>query len=275
MEAQQHRLEAAVHTMYYRLLAANAWPGPRLVERNGNPLIHDVLAVLGLLETDGEDRPDREQNELENIQQGSQSGDGSIVESPEERHQERRNSAPAPTQNQGAYHSRNQSEQSLQLVPEEARWFGGIPELLTRTATGTRSLTAPRRLDYVASSSSKPQLSTANHQQQTQSLPASLIPQQTLRAAGGSKAAAQNPLSFEAIDWNLAEDSSAWWYEDQVETEGQRVPLTMENSGDLNGPCELDGLWQSTQHNSVPQALPPDDEQMDRELPTHFLKIGW
>lgn len=279
MEAQQHKLEAAVHTMYYRLLAANAWPGPRLVERDGNPLIHDVLAVLGLLESvdDQKTRLDREQPEIEEPQHGSPSGDGSIVESPGEQYQESRNLA--TTQSQGAHHSRNISNQSLSLVPEEARWFGDIPGLLSRTAASAQSLKAPRNMDLdtlsAASSSGKPATRTANNQQQSQSLPASFVQQQAFMAGQSSQNAKQHLSGLEAVDWDLFDKSTAWWYGEPDDPAEQQIPMATTSSGTQEGPCELDGLWQSSKDKVVPQASTEDDAGMDRELPTHFFKIGW
>lgn len=278
MEAQQHKLEAAVHTMYYRLLAVNAWPGPRLIERDGNPLIHDVLAVLGLLESvdDQRNRLDREQPEIEETQHGSPSGDGLLVESAEEQHRERRNST--PTQSRGAYHSRNQSNQSVPLVPEESRWFGDVPGLLPRTATGAHSLITSRRSDFVpaASSFNKSCTPAANDQQQSHFLPASTVQQQAFIPGQSSQSAARSLPGSEAMNWNFSNDSTAWWYDDQ-DTLEQQVSVAMESSGDPNGPCELDGLWQSARDNNkgIPQSLPPDDDQMDRELPSQFFKVGW
>ncbi|CAC9895054.1 unnamed protein product [Aureobasidium pullulans] len=47
---QQFKLAAGLQTMYLMLLAAKAWPGTQLPEHKGNPLVHDVLDRLGLLE---------------------------------------------------------------------------------------------------------------------------------------------------------------------------------------------------------------------------------
>lgn len=48
---QQYKLVAGLHTMYFMLLATNSWPGEKLPECKGNPLVHDILNRLGLLET--------------------------------------------------------------------------------------------------------------------------------------------------------------------------------------------------------------------------------
>jgi hypothetical protein len=50
LETQQFKLVAGLQTMYFMLLATNSWPGKRLPERKGNPLVHDLLDRLGLLE---------------------------------------------------------------------------------------------------------------------------------------------------------------------------------------------------------------------------------
>ncbi|KEQ68160.1 hypothetical protein M436DRAFT_59040, partial [Aureobasidium namibiae CBS 147.97] len=52
LEMQQFKLVAGLQTMYFMLLAANSWPGPQLAKREGNPLTHDILESLGLLESD-------------------------------------------------------------------------------------------------------------------------------------------------------------------------------------------------------------------------------
>ncbi|KAH0009517.1 hypothetical protein KCU78_g10692, partial [Aureobasidium melanogenum] len=51
LETQQFKLVAGLQTMYFLLLATNSWPGKKLPERKGNPLVHDLLDRLGLLET--------------------------------------------------------------------------------------------------------------------------------------------------------------------------------------------------------------------------------
>ncbi|CAD0088200.1 unnamed protein product [Aureobasidium mustum] len=276
LEAQQHKLEVAVHTMYYRLIAANAWPGPRLMERDGNPLLHEILAVLGLLESSNDDRAQTSvaKPENEEHQNDSPSAEGSLVASPEEQYQIRRNSAPTPSQE--VSHSRNPSSLSQSMMPEEARWFGGIPGLLSRT-TGVQSLVAPRRMDFAPplSSASKPQEPSANVRPGPQSLSTSFGQQQTFVAAQGLQSAAYQYPSLEGMDWNLLQESADWWYEDPGDPAEQQVAVAGDSSETQEGPCELDGLWQSSQDRGIPQATSDDDDGMDRALPTHFFKIGW
>lgn len=50
LEQQQTQLVSGLQEMYRRLQSANAWDGRRLVEANGQPLTHDILAALNLLE---------------------------------------------------------------------------------------------------------------------------------------------------------------------------------------------------------------------------------
>ncbi|KAH0338783.1 hypothetical protein KCU81_g7519, partial [Aureobasidium melanogenum] len=54
LELQQFKLVAGLQTMYFMLLAANAWPGTRLPESQGNPFIHDILNRLGLLDPESD-----------------------------------------------------------------------------------------------------------------------------------------------------------------------------------------------------------------------------
>ncbi|KAL1303270.1 hypothetical protein AAFC00_006681 [Neodothiora populina] len=50
LEQQQSQLVAGLQETYRRLVAADMWPGAKLEEHNGQPLTHDILAGLDLLE---------------------------------------------------------------------------------------------------------------------------------------------------------------------------------------------------------------------------------
>ncbi|KAF7191472.1 Fluconazole resistance protein 1 [Pseudocercospora fuligena] len=50
LEQQQGQLVSGLQEMYKRLVEANAWKGSPLAETNGNPLTHDILSALDLLE---------------------------------------------------------------------------------------------------------------------------------------------------------------------------------------------------------------------------------
>ncbi|KAK5172862.1 Fluconazole resistance protein 1 [Saxophila tyrrhenica] len=50
LEQQQGQLVTGLQDMYRRLLSGEPWPGKQLSEANGQPLTHDILAGLGLLE---------------------------------------------------------------------------------------------------------------------------------------------------------------------------------------------------------------------------------
>jgi hypothetical protein len=52
---QQFKLVAGLQTMYFMLLAADSWPGAQLIEREGNPPVHDILDRLGLLKFEHDD----------------------------------------------------------------------------------------------------------------------------------------------------------------------------------------------------------------------------
>lgn len=277
LEAQQHKLEAAVHTMYHRLLAVNAWPGPRLMEYNGNPLLHELLAVLGLLETSNaeEARPMDQQLGPEVRQYDSLSMDGSIVEAPEQESQIRRTSTSKPSHD--ALDTRKQSNHFLPLLPlpEKVYWNVGVSKLLSRIGTSAHPLTAPQRTDPVSSLINEFQTPSAISQQQAQRFPVESVHQQTFMVGESSRSATHHSQSSEAMNWDpLDEPTSRWHVESDIPGE-QRDQMAMEAPGSLDGPCELDGLWQSSKNRTIPQATPPEDEKVDKELPTHFFKIGW
>ena len=50
LEQQQGQLVQGLQEMYHRMLAAQQWQGPALSEATGQPLTHDILFALGLLE---------------------------------------------------------------------------------------------------------------------------------------------------------------------------------------------------------------------------------
>ncbi|KAG9797217.1 hypothetical protein KCU80_g596, partial [Aureobasidium melanogenum] len=54
LEMQQFKLVAGLQTMYFMLLTANSWPGSRLPESKGNPLVHDILDRLGILDPEND-----------------------------------------------------------------------------------------------------------------------------------------------------------------------------------------------------------------------------
>lgn len=54
LEQQQSQLVSGMQELYRRLEKAKAWEGSKLEETNGNPLTHDILAALNLLEPKSE-----------------------------------------------------------------------------------------------------------------------------------------------------------------------------------------------------------------------------
>lgn len=55
LEQQQSQLVSGLKEMYHRLQKASAWEGPSLDETSGQPLTHDILAALNLLESKHDD----------------------------------------------------------------------------------------------------------------------------------------------------------------------------------------------------------------------------
>lgn len=54
LEQQQGQLVTGLQEMYHRMLAVQQWQGPVLSEATGQPLTHDILSALGLLEKKGD-----------------------------------------------------------------------------------------------------------------------------------------------------------------------------------------------------------------------------
>jgi len=55
LEQQQSQLVSGLKEMYHRLQKASAWEGPSLDESSGQPLTHDILSALNLLESKHDD----------------------------------------------------------------------------------------------------------------------------------------------------------------------------------------------------------------------------
>jgi hypothetical protein len=60
LEQQQSQLVSGLKEMYHRLQKASAWDGPTLDETSGQPLTHDILAALDLLEPKHDDSGETE-----------------------------------------------------------------------------------------------------------------------------------------------------------------------------------------------------------------------
>lgn len=55
LERRQAQLVAGLQDTYHRLVAAHLWPGKELPQASGQPLVHDILAALHVLEVDDTD----------------------------------------------------------------------------------------------------------------------------------------------------------------------------------------------------------------------------
>ena len=55
LEQQQSQLVSRLKEMYHRLQKVSAWEGPTLDESSGQPLTHDILSALNLLESKHDD----------------------------------------------------------------------------------------------------------------------------------------------------------------------------------------------------------------------------
>lgn len=70
LEQQQERLVSALQEMYHRACRGELWPGPKLLETNGQPLTHDILAGFGVLEMkhEGSGETEHFEEDFENLQ---------------------------------------------------------------------------------------------------------------------------------------------------------------------------------------------------------------
>mgnify|MGYP001186182659 CR=1 FL=1 len=71
LEQQQAQLVAGLQETYRRLVDANVWPGKPLSEASGQPLTHDILARLDLLEpkNDGSGEHEHFEEDCQKLQQ--------------------------------------------------------------------------------------------------------------------------------------------------------------------------------------------------------------
>ena len=70
LEQQQAQLVAGLQELYRRSLLGQPWSGPALSEATGQPLTHDILSKLGVLEkmNDGSDQFETFEEDLERLQ---------------------------------------------------------------------------------------------------------------------------------------------------------------------------------------------------------------
>lgn len=113
LEQQQSQLVAGLQETYRRLVAGQVWPGAPLSETNGNPLTHDILARLDLLETkqDGSGEFEPFEEDCQKLQQKLLSEGASFVA--------RRGSFGSDSDHSHS-HARTSSRSSLHGTPVQA-----------------------------------------------------------------------------------------------------------------------------------------------------------
>lgn len=81
LEQQQAQLVAGLQETYRRLVEANVWPGKPLSEASGQPLTHDILARLDLLEpkNDGSGEHEPFEEDCQKLQQRLISEGASLI----------------------------------------------------------------------------------------------------------------------------------------------------------------------------------------------------
>lgn len=116
LEQQQSQLVAGLQETYRRLLNAQIWPGAPLAEHNGNPLTHDILAGLNLLEMkqDGSGELEEFEEDCQKLQQRLVSNGAPYVG--------RRGSFSSESDHDPSHHhARNSSRSSLHGTPSSSQ----------------------------------------------------------------------------------------------------------------------------------------------------------
>ena len=127
LEQQQGQLVSGLQEMYKRLVEANAWKGSPLAETNGNPLTHDILSALDLLEArhDGS-------GELETFEEDCTKLQSRLLAEGAGYTQQRRGSFSSDSEHSQHSHARSQSHSTPTLskpaVFKENFAFGSEPD---------------------------------------------------------------------------------------------------------------------------------------------------
>lgn len=112
LEQQQSQLVAGLQETYRRLVTAQAWPGAPLAEHSGNPLTHDILARLDLLEPkqDGSGEMETFEEDCKELQKRLTSDGAPLVG--------RRGSFSSDSDHDHVHrHARNSSHSSMHATP--------------------------------------------------------------------------------------------------------------------------------------------------------------
>lgn len=171
--------------MYTMLLAANSWPGPQLAEHKGNPLVHEILERLGLLEHEKDIDFELEAGEYDHDHQPS-SDEALTVDSP---HVSQRGTEQSPEPQ-----SPEPSACPSRLAHRECP-FTEADDTINFNAWHTRPM--------------------HSHFDQFAFLPSQLPPEFSLepppRMVQSLSSTSQSTHSVDATDWTAVDCTSAWW----------------------------------------------------------------
>lgn len=139
LEQQQAQLVQGLQEMYHRMLAAQQWQGPALSEATGQPLTHDILSAMGLLEKkhDGSDETIPFEDDCEKLQARLLS-DGAVLT-------KRRGSFSSDSDHSHRAHSSSHSTPVLSKPPlfKETFNFGTSPSPTSRSPASKQRKTHP------------------------------------------------------------------------------------------------------------------------------------
>jgi hypothetical protein len=186
---QQFKLVAGLQTMYTMLLAANSWPGSQLTEHKGNPLVHDILDRLGLLEYEKDQELDLDMEDHDSDHQ-SNSDEASTTESPHGSQRETGESPKSCSIHTSPSPPCTNHQQHLSPKPDELGL--GVDSWHLQ----------PTQSQYCPFMSLQTQL------------PAEFLSKPHPRMITSLSSTSPMAQSVEATTWNATDYSATWWYGD-------------------------------------------------------------
>jgi hypothetical protein len=193
LEMQQFKLVAGLQTMYTMLLTANSWPGSPLEEHKGNPLVHDILDRLGLLEYENDQELDLDMNDHDSDHQ-SNSDEASTIESAHVSQLETEESPKSRYIHSSASPLCTDYQQHLFSKPDEL-------ELGLSLSVDSWHL-QPTQSQYCPLPSTQTQL------------PAEVLLKPHARTITSLSSPPPIAQSVEGMTWNPVDYSTTWWYGD-------------------------------------------------------------
>jgi hypothetical protein len=196
---QQFKLVAGLQTMYTMLLAANSWPGSQLTEHKGNPLVHDILDRLGLLEHEKDQELDLDMEDHDSDHQ-SNSDEASTIESPHGSQRETEESLKSCSTHTSPSSPCTNHQQNLSPKPDELGLGVDSWHLQPTQSQSYPFMSLQTQLPAEVLSKAHPRMITSFSS--------------TSPMAQSAEATTWNATTRNATTWNATDYSATWWYGD-------------------------------------------------------------